>query len=69
MKHLTINTRDLQIPIRGMRFTLVRKLPHIPQATTTEQHETGESSKKDLRRLSCTPYIPHATAHPTSYHD
>ena len=37
-------------------ITIQRSLPHILQATTTEQHATGESLKKHLRRLS---YIPH----------
>ena len=45
------------------------KLPHIQQATTTEQHETGESLKKAFRRLNYTPHIPQATAHLTSYYD
>ena len=44
-----------------MRFTLGMKLPHIPQATATEQHETGESLKKDP------PMIRLHTAHATSY--
>ena len=47
---------------------MFHKLPHTPQATTTEQHETEGSLKKHLRRLSCTPYIPQATTYSTSYH-
>ena len=42
---------------------ICHKLPHIPQATATKQHATGESLKKHLRRLSCTPYVPQATTH------
>ena len=45
------------------------KLPHIPQIATTEQHETGGSLKRIIRRLSCTPYVPQATTHSTSYRD
>ena len=44
-------------------------LPHIPQATTTEQHETRDSLKNSFRRLNYIPHMPQATAHSTSYHD
>ena len=67
MKNLDIYTWDFQIPTRGMRFTLGRKLPHIPQATTTEQQET--MSHKKLLRRSYIPRMPQATADSTSYHD
>ena len=43
------------------------QLPHIPQATTTEQHEAGGALKKHLRRLSYTPHNQPATM--TEQHD
>ena len=40
----------------------VHRLPHIPQATTTEQHETGGSLKNAFQRLSYIPHMPQAIA-------
>ena len=36
--------------------------PHIPQASATDQHASGGSLKKNVRRRSYIPHIPQATA-------
>ena len=48
--------------LESLEFLEFHKLPHIPQATTTDQHETGEVIKK------ATPTIKVHTEHSTNNH-